>query len=109
MGLADIVAAQRPTPVPRETRLANEKTALEASVALAYTALVDGAEFAGEGKMDGDILVYATQVDLATELREWIVAAGIKCALAWEGEDKPVLHVGVLAAPDPVVPVEGGV
>ncbi len=115
MGLADIVKAKKPTPIPRETRLADEKVELEASVGSAYSALVDGAEFAGAGKMDGDVLVYPTQIDLAAELQEWVVSAGIKCGLTWEGEDHPVLHVSVLAVPDPVVveplpeaPVEGG-
>jgi hypothetical protein len=60
-----------------------------------------------DAKMDGDILVYTPDADLATELRGWLAAEGVKCALAWEG-DVGVLNVSVLLAPEPepVVVVE---
>lgn len=109
MALSDIIAVRQAAlaPAPREQRLTATKTRLEALITWAYACISDGRVAArvplawDGGTMDGDILVFTPDADLATELREWLAAEGVKCALAWDSDTRGVLNVSVLLAPDP--------
>ena len=109
MALSDIIAARQAAlaPAPREQRLAETKTHLGALITWAYACISDGRVASriplawDGGTMDGAVLVFTPDADLATELRGWLAAEGVKCALAWESDTRGVLNISVLLAPEP--------
>jgi hypothetical protein len=109
MALSDIIAARQAAlaPAPRAQRLAATQARLQALVGWAYDRIQGSTEAAqDDAAMDGDVLVFTPDADLATELREWLAAEGVKCALAWENDTRGVLNISVLLAPEPPPPPE---
>jgi hypothetical protein len=109
MALSDIIAARQAAlaPTPREQRLAETQAELQSLIGWAYDRIHGSTEAVQpHAKMDGDILVFTPDADLATELRGWLMAEGVKCALAWESDTRGVLNISVLLAPEPEPPPE---
>jgi hypothetical protein len=103
MALSDIIKARQVAlaPAPREQRLAATQARLQALVTWAYDRIQGATDEQADAAMDGDILVFTPDADLATELREWLATEGVKCALAWENDTRGVLNISVLLAPEP--------
>jgi hypothetical protein len=103
MALSDIIAARQAAlaPAPREQRLVATQARLQALVGWAYDRIQGATDEQADAAMDGDILVFTPDADLATELRGWLMSEGVKCALAWENDTCGVLNISVLLAPEP--------